>query len=109
VELDSSSAAPVSGAPAPTATPAASAKPEKTGDALTFERSLAAEMARIASHATKIETLKNGATLYTLANGREIEQAPGMRPYVVKPGTAPAAKTAPTTASVRDASPSTID
>jgi hypothetical protein len=50
-------------------------------------------MKRIASHATKVETLKNGAKLYFLANGREVEQAPGKTPYVVAKGTVPAPKT----------------
>jgi hypothetical protein len=52
-------------------------------------------MQRIASHASKVETLKNGAKLYFLANGREVEQAPGKTPYVVKAGTKPATAAAP--------------
>ncbi len=53
-------------------------------------------MKRIASHATSVETLKNGAKLYHLPNGREVEQVAGKTPYVVKAGTvAPATKPAP--------------
>ena len=57
-----------------------------------FEEKLAATMKRIASHATKVETLKNGAKLYFLPNGREVEQAEGKTPYVVAKGTVPAPK-----------------
>jgi len=49
-----------------------------------FTDRLADEMKRIAAHAEKSETLKNGAELYVFADGKEIEQAPGKSPYVVK-------------------------
>jgi hypothetical protein len=55
-------------------------------------------MKRIAAHATSVETLKNGAKLYHLAGGREIEQVAGKSPYVVEAGNWPShAKPATTT------------
>jgi hypothetical protein len=82
--------------PAPTTTPATPASataspapPTQTSSAkpeVDFTKKLAAELDRIASHATKIETLKNGAKLYHLAGGREVEAAPGKSPYVVAKG-----------------------
>jgi hypothetical protein len=56
-------------------------------------------MAQIRSHATSVETLKNGALLLHLKDGREIEQVAGKSPYVVVAGSgskapAPAATTA---------------
>jgi hypothetical protein len=44
-------------------------------------------MKRIAARATSVETLKNGAKLYHLPNGRLVEEVPGKTPYVVKAGT----------------------
>ena len=97
MELDSVSATPVS-SPAPASAPAAKSGP------LTFQQRLARQIARIAAHATKVETLKNGATLYTLAGGREVEQAPGHTPYVVRHGTdATPPVGGPTTRDVADA------
>jgi hypothetical protein len=58
---------------------------------------LQAEMARIAAHATSVETLRNGAKLYHLAGGREVEQAPGKTPYVVAKGTPVVHAAAPAT------------
>jgi hypothetical protein len=52
-----------------------------------FTERLAGEMKRIAAHATSSEHLKNGATLYHLADGAEIEQVEGKTPYVVKKAT----------------------
>lgn len=90
--------------PATSTTSSTTSAAAGTTAAQTFEEKLAATMKRIASHATKVETLKNGAKLYFLANGREVEQAPGKTPYVVAKGTVPAPKaTAPSTS----ATPST--
>jgi hypothetical protein len=60
-------------------------------------RDFTAEMKRIAARAESVETLKNGAKLYHLPGGREIEQVPGKSPYVTRKGTppAPAATTTP--------------
>jgi hypothetical protein len=44
------------------------------------------QMERISSRALRVVTLKNGAKLYTLPGGRQIEQVPGKSPYVVKAG-----------------------
>jgi hypothetical protein len=52
-----------------------------------FTERLADEMKRIAAHSTSSEKLKNGAELYHLANGEEIEQVAGKTPYVVKAAT----------------------
>jgi hypothetical protein len=52
-------------------------------------------MKRIAAHATSVETLANGAKLYHLPGGREIEQVPGKSPYVTKHGTWPPPSTTP--------------
>jgi hypothetical protein len=54
------------------------------------KRDFTAEMKRIAARAESVETLKNGAKLYHLPNGRVIEQLPGHSPYVTKKGTPPA-------------------
>jgi hypothetical protein len=43
-------------------------------------------MKQIASHATSVETLPNGAKLYHLSGGRIVEQVEGHSPYVVKAG-----------------------
>lgn len=63
-------------------------------------------MKRIAARATSVETLKNGAKLYHLPNGRLVEEVPGKTPYVVKAGTGygaakqqPATQPAPSTPS----------
>jgi hypothetical protein len=116
-----------SGTPTPTPTPAStpatstsaattsppassttSATTGTTSAAQTFDAKLAATMKRIASHATKVETLKNGAKLYFLANGREVEQAPGKTPYVVAKGTVPTPKaTTPAATPTTSATPST--
>jgi len=75
---------PIGNATAP-ATPVAAAASTAAGAAAeTFTERLADEMKRIAAHAAKTETLKNGAELYVLADGKEIEQVPGKSPYVVK-------------------------
>jgi hypothetical protein len=58
------------------------AKTTKTTES--FTERLSDEMKRISAHATSSEKLKNGAELYHLANGEEIEQVPGKSPYVVK-------------------------
>lgn len=102
---------------AASATPAAAATAKPAEAETDFTKKLAAELQRIASHATKVETLKNGAKLYHLAGGREVEAAPGKSPYVVKQGdwgekkaaTTPAAPatTAPTTAPPAAAPPTT--
>jgi hypothetical protein len=52
-----------------------------------FTERLADQMKRIAAHAESSEKLKNGATLYHLADGAEIEQVEGKTPYVVKTAT----------------------
>ena len=86
--------------PAPGSTAAGSAAPTATtrrSDKPGFAAGLAQEMKRIASHASKVETLKNGAKLYHLAGGREVEQAPGHTPYVVAKGNWPQ-KTSPAAA-----------
>jgi hypothetical protein len=72
------------------------AKNAKTVDAAP-KRDFTAEMKRIAARAESVETLKNGAKLYHLPNGRVIEQLPGHSPYVTQKGTppAPAAATTP--------------
>jgi Tol biopolymer transport system component len=44
------------------------------------------QIERIAARALSIRKLKNGATLYILPGGREVEQAAGKTPYVVKAG-----------------------
>lgn len=77
--------------PAPLAAAAVAAKP--AAQSATFTATLEQEMKRIASHASEIKTLNNGAKLYYLAGGREVEQAPGRTPYVVKPGHWPPPKT----------------
>jgi hypothetical protein len=80
-------------APAPAA---AAAKPAGNGDeakSADFTKRLAAELKRIASHATTIETLDNGAKVYHLAGGRQVEAAPGKSPYVIVKGDWPPAKT----------------
>jgi hypothetical protein len=59
------------------------------------KRDFTAEMKRIAARAESVETLKNGAKLYHLPNGREIEQLPGHSPYVTKKGTPPTAAATP--------------
>jgi hypothetical protein len=51
------------------------------------KRDFTAEMKRIAARAESVETLKNGAKLYHLPNGRVVEQLPGHSPYVTKKGT----------------------
>jgi hypothetical protein len=58
-------------------------------------RDFTAEMKRIAARAESVETLKNGAKLYHLPNGRVIEQVPGRSPYVTQKGTPPTAATTP--------------
>lgn len=88
-----STAAATTAPPSTSTTSSTAAAPAGTTTAQSFEEKLAATMKKIASHATKVETLKNGAKLYFLANGREVEQAPGKSPYVVAKGTVPAPKT----------------
>jgi hypothetical protein len=61
------------------------------------KRDFTAVMQRIAARAESVETLKNGAKLYHLPNGREVEQVPGKSPYVTKKGTPPPASTSSTT------------
>jgi len=63
---------------------ASSTSTAATPAAETFTEKLADQMKRIAAHAEKTETLKNGAELYLLADGKEIEQVPGKSPYIVK-------------------------
>jgi len=66
-------------------TPELAAAPARsTASSTTFVSRLAAEMKRITAHSTKTETLKNGATLFDLADGEVVEQAAGKTPYVVK-------------------------
>jgi hypothetical protein len=48
-----------------------------------------AVMKRIEARAESVETLENGAKLYHLPGGREVEQVPGKSPYVTKKGTWP--------------------
>ena len=65
------------------------AKNAQTTDAAAPKRDFSAEMKRIAARAESVETLKNGAKLYHLPNGRVIEQLPGHSPYVTQKGTPP--------------------
>jgi hypothetical protein len=71
------------------------AKNAKTTDAAAPKRDFTEEMKRIAARAESVETLKNGAKLYHLPNGRVIEQLPGHSPYVTSKGTPPTAATTP--------------
>lgn len=91
-------------APAASTAAAASSTPAQTR---TFTERLDAEMKRIASHASKVETLKNGARLYFLANGREVEQVPGKTPYVVRAGTPPAKPAPASTPAAATTAPAT--
>lgn len=91
---------PVSTAGAASST-AVAATAATTAAAESFTERLADEMKRIAAHASSSEQLRNGAELYHLTDGEEIEQVAGKTPYVVKaatPETAPAAATTATTA-----------
>jgi hypothetical protein len=65
----------------------------KNASAAAPKRDFTEEMKRIAARAESVETLKNGAKLYHLPNGREVEQVPGKSPYVTKKGTPPAPST----------------
>jgi hypothetical protein len=86
------------------------AKNAKAADAAP-KRDFTAEMKRIAARAESVETLKNGAKLYHLPNGRVVEQLPGHSPYVTKKGTppTPAATTPPpaTTTTTPSTTPTT--
>jgi hypothetical protein len=70
-------------------------------------RDFDAEMKRIAARATSVETLKNGAKLYHLPGGRDVEQVPGKSPYVTKQGTPPAPAAPTTPAATTTTTPST--
>src|SRR5262249_50835415 len=86
--------------PAAPKTPPTTATPtiaKATSHAASAAERLDAVMKRIASHATSVEPLPNGAKLYHLAGGRVVEQVEGHSPYVVKAGSwakHPAAKKA---------------
>lgn len=80
-----STVTPSSAPVAATSTTAATTTATTTTESFTAR--LADEMKRIAGHATSSEKLKNGATLYHLADGAEIEQVEGKTPYVVKAAT----------------------
>jgi hypothetical protein len=84
------------GAAAPTPAAAATKGAGNGDDAKSadFTKRLEAELKRIASHATTVETLDNGAKVYHLAGGRQVEAAPGKSPYVIVKGDWPPAKTA---------------
>jgi hypothetical protein len=72
-----------------------------------FTNHLANQLARITSHATKVETLANGAKLYHLPGDREIEAMPGKSPYVVKKGTWPTSTKAPAATKPTTTAPAT--
>lgn len=76
--------------PSTAATATTAAAPVAASDATTattdFTKALEAELQRLQKHATKVETLNNGAKLYHLPGGRLVEAAPGKSPYVVAKG-----------------------
>jgi hypothetical protein len=71
----------------PVSATAKTSKATTTKTTESFTERLADEMKRISAHAKSSEKLKNGAELYHLANGEEIEQVAGKTPYVVKAAT----------------------